>query len=85
MTVCYNTKTAIQTVWSSGSTSDSVEFEWWSSLCDAKTGAYEALTVFSQGQPDFFGLKVEDPFKVGGMEVDNVKAHIVSSSPLVTV
>ena len=81
MTVCYNTKTAIQTVWCSGSTSDSVVFEWWSSLCDAKTGAYEALTVFSQGQPDFFG----DPFKVRGMEVDNVKVQIISSSPLVTV
>ena len=36
MTVCYNTKTAIQTVWSSGGTSDSVVIEWWTSLCDAK-------------------------------------------------
>ena len=33
-----------------------------------------ALTVFSQGQPDYIGLKVEDPFKIGGMEVDKVKA-----------
>ena len=41
MTVCYNIKTAIQTVWNSESTSDSVVFEWWSSLCDAKTGVYE--------------------------------------------
>ena len=40
ITVCYNTKTAIQTVWNSGGTSDSVVIEWWTSLCDAKTGAY---------------------------------------------
>ena len=31
MTVCYNTKTAIRTVWSSGGTSDSVVIEWWTS------------------------------------------------------
>ena len=40
ITVCYNTKSAIQTVWNSGDTSDSVVIEWWTSLCDAKTGAY---------------------------------------------
>ena len=35
VTVCYNTKTAIQTVWSS----DSVVIKWWTSLYDAKTSA----------------------------------------------
>ena len=35
----YNTKTAIQTVWCGGGTSDSVVIVWWTSLCDANTGA----------------------------------------------
>ena len=39
MTVCYNTKSVIQTVWSSGGTSDPVVIEWWTSMCDAKAGA----------------------------------------------
>ena len=39
MTVCYNFKTAIQTVWNSGGTSDSVVIDWWTFLCDVKTGA----------------------------------------------
>ena len=55
MTVCYNNKTAIQTVWNSGRTSNSVVIDWWTSLCDAKTGAcvqWIALTKF----PGFAGL-----------------------------
>ena len=43
VTVCYNTKTAIQTVWSRGGSSDSVVTERWTSLCDAKTGACVAV------------------------------------------
>ena len=53
MTVCYNTKTAIQTVWSSGGTSDSVVIEWWTSLCDAKTGACIRWLVALTKIPDF--------------------------------
>ena len=56
MTVCYNTKTAIQTVWSSGGSSDSVVIEWWTSLCDAKTGACVQWLDCSHEVSGFSGL-----------------------------
>ena len=56
MTVCYNTKTAIQTVSSTGGTSDSVVIEWWTSLCDAKTGSCVQWLVCSLEVSGFSGL-----------------------------
>ena len=40
------------------------------------------LTVFTQEQPDYIGLKVEDPFKVGGMEVEGSAEVVVAGSGL---
>ena len=56
MTVCYNTKSAIQTVCSSGGTSDSVVIEWWTSLCGAKTGACVQWLDCSHEVSGFSGL-----------------------------
>ena len=55
MTVCYNIKTAIQTVWNSGGTSGSVVVDWWTSLCDAKTGACVQLLDCSHEVSGFAG------------------------------
>ena len=56
MTVCYNIKTAIQTVWNGGGTSDSVVIDWWTSLCDAKTGACVQWLDCSHEVSGFSGL-----------------------------
>ena len=40
------------------------------------------LTVFTQEQPDYIGLKVEDPFNVGGMEVEGSAEVVVAGSGL---
>ena len=54
--LCYNIKTAIQTVWNSGGTSDSVVIDWWTSLCDAKAGACVQWLDCSHEVSGFSGL-----------------------------
>ena len=65
MTVCYNTKIAIQTYWSSGGTSDSVVIVWWTSQCDAKTGACVQWLDCSHEVSGFFRIVPESRVSVG--------------------
>ena len=74
MTVCYNIKTAIQTVWSGGGTSDSVVIGWWTSLCDAKTGACVQCAGLISRSFRIFRIVPESRISVGQ------KIHAGSSS-----
>ena len=74
MTVCHNIKTAIQTVWSSGGTSDSVVIEWWTSLCDAKTGRLCSVAGLLSRSFRIFRIVPESRVSVGQ------KIHAGSSS-----
>ena len=51
MTVCYN-KTAIQTVWSCGGTSDSVVIEWWTPRLKWTTSSSPLVTLCSGFKAD---------------------------------
>ena len=74
MTVCYNIKTAIQTVWNSGGTSDPVVIDWWASLCDAKTGACVQWLDYSHEVSGFSG------FCWSPRSASDKKIHVGSSS-----